>query len=73
MSKRDNLVPNVQKDPPDYGETQPPRNDLNEQRGGSQDNQITGETERGARNQGMKGQPPEERADKRLPRQRNVM
>ena len=68
MSKRDNLVPNVQPNPPEYGETQPPRSDLNEQRGGPQDNQITGETERGARNQVMKGQPPPERGDKRAPR-----
>ena len=68
MSKRDGFVPNVQKDPPDYGETHPPRNDLKEQRGGSQDNQLTGQTERGARNQEMKGQPPPERRDKHLPR-----
>lgn len=67
MSKRDNLVPGVQKDPPEYGETHPPRNDLKEQRGGPQDNQITGETERGARNQVMKGQPPPEQGDKRAP------
>lgn len=32
------------------GETQPPRNDVKEQRGGPQDNQITGQTEKGADN-----------------------
>jgi len=31
------------------GETQPPRNDLKEQRGGRQEDQITGQTEKGAR------------------------
>lgn len=40
----------------EYGETQPPRNDIKEQRGGPQDNQITGQTEKGARNQDLKGQ-----------------
>lgn len=34
----------------EYGETQPPRNDVKEQRGGPQDNQITGQTEKGAEN-----------------------
>jgi hypothetical protein len=43
----------------EYGETHPPRNDIKEQRGGSQDNQITGQTEEGAHNQDMKGLNPQ--------------
>lgn len=43
----------------EYGETHPPRNDIIEQRGGSQDNQITGQTEKGAHNQDMKGRNPQ--------------
>jgi hypothetical protein len=38
----------------EYGETQPPRNDVKEQRGGPQDNQITGQTEKGAHDQNLK-------------------
>ena len=43
----------------EYGETQPPRNDVKEQHGGPQDNQITGQTEKGAHNQEMKGRNPQ--------------
>jgi hypothetical protein len=43
----------------EYGETQPSRNDVKEQRGGPQDNQITGEVEKGAHNQTMKGRNPQ--------------
>jgi hypothetical protein len=46
----------VQPEELEYGETQPPRNDIKEQRGGPQDNQITGQTEKGARNQASKEQ-----------------
>ena len=66
MSKRDGLVPNVQKDPPEYAETHPPRNDVIEQRGGPQDNQLTGQTERGS--QKTTSQPPPEHGDKHAPR-----
>ncbi len=56
-----NQNPN-QKDQPsklEYGETQPPRDDVKEQRGGPQDNQITGQVEEGAHNQTMKGRNPQ--------------
>lgn len=43
----------------EYGETQPPRNDIKEQRGGLQTNQVTGETDKGAHNQDMKGRNPQ--------------
>lgn len=43
----------------EYGETQPPRNTIKEQRGGRQDDQITGQTEKGAHNQTMKGRNPQ--------------
>jgi hypothetical protein len=39
--------------------TQPPRGDAKEQRGGEQTDQITGETEKGAHNQEMKGRNPQ--------------
>ena len=42
----------------EYGETQPKRNDVKEQRGGPQDNQLTGQTEKGAQNQETKGRNP---------------
>ncbi|MDQ5844193.1 MAG: hypothetical protein M3539_02740 [Acidobacteriota bacterium] len=40
----------------EYGETQPPRNDIKEQRGGPQTNQVTGETDKGAHNQDIKAE-----------------
>lgn len=43
----------------EYGETQPPRNDIKEQRGGPQTNQDTGETDKRAHNQDMKGKNPQ--------------
>jgi len=43
----------------EYGETQPKRNDVKEQRGGPQDNQLTGQTEKGAHNQELKGRNPQ--------------
>jgi hypothetical protein len=39
--------------------TQPPRNDVKEQRGGEQSDQISGETQKGAHNQEMKGRNPQ--------------
>ena len=39
--------------------TQPPRNDVKEQRGGEQADQISGETEKGAHNQEMKNRNPQ--------------
>ena len=48
----------------EYAETQPPRDDWKEQRGGPQVDQRSGETERGAHNQKVKGKNPEnENAD----------
>jgi hypothetical protein len=43
----------------EHGETQPPRNDLKEQKGGLQADQRAGETERGANNQKAKGRNPQ--------------
>ncbi len=43
----------------EYGETQPPRGDVQEQRGGPQDNQVTGQTEKGAHNQETEGKNPQ--------------
>jgi hypothetical protein len=43
----------------EHGETHPQRNDIKEQRGGPQDNQLTGQTEKGAHNQEMKGRNPQ--------------
>jgi hypothetical protein len=43
----------------EYAETQPPRNDWKEQRGGPQTDQRSGETEQGARNQEVKGKNPQ--------------
>jgi hypothetical protein len=39
----------------EYGETQPKRNDMKEQRGGPQSDQAAGETDKGAHNQAAKG------------------
>jgi hypothetical protein len=39
--------------------TQPPRGDVKEQRGGEQSDQISGETQKGAHNQEMKGRNPQ--------------
>jgi hypothetical protein len=44
---------------PEYAETQPPRNDLKEQRGGPQTDQRVGETDKGAHNQEAKGRNPQ--------------
>jgi len=44
---------------PEYSETQPPRNDLKEQRGGPQSDQRIGETDKGAHNQEAKGKNPQ--------------
>jgi hypothetical protein len=49
---------NVKK--PEYGETQPPRNDISEQRGGPQSDQRVGQTDKGARNQETKGRNPKQ-------------
>ena len=43
------------KNKPEYAETQPPRNDLKEQRGGPQTDQRVGETDKGAHNQDARG------------------
>ena len=49
----------VQPREPEYAETQPPRNDVKERRGGPQTDQITGQTEKGAHSQAMKGRNPQ--------------
>ena len=55
-----NQDPNkVARDKLEYGESHPQRSDIKEQRGGPQDNQITGQTEKGAHNQDMKGRNPQ--------------
>ena len=55
-----NQDPNkVAPDKLEYGETHPERGDIKEQRGGSQDNQLTGQVEEGAHNQEMKGRNPQ--------------
>jgi hypothetical protein len=61
MADKTNLDRNqgVQLSKLEYGETQPPRNDEKEQRGGPQDDQITGEVEKGAHNQRMQGRNPQ--------------
>lgn len=61
MSKQDEMVnpEDVRPQKLEQGETQPPRVDVKEQRGGSQDNQLTGQTEKGARNQEAKGRNPQ--------------
>lgn len=43
----------------EYAETQPPRDDRKEQRGGPQTDQRIGETDEGAHNQKAKGRNPE--------------
>jgi hypothetical protein len=66
MAERNDASQDVQPRKLEYGETHPSRNDLEEQRGGSQDNQITGQTERGAENQDNKGRnPPGRKTDNR--------
>lgn len=61
MSKQDEMVNPEDMKPErlEYGETQPVRGDVKEQRGGPQDNQVTGQTEKGARNQEAKGKNPQ--------------
>jgi hypothetical protein len=39
--------------------TQPPRNDVKEQRGGPQANQLTGQTDKGAQNQAKENRNPQ--------------
>ena len=43
----------------EYAETQPRRDDLKEQRGGPQSDQVASETDKGAHNQAMKGRNPQ--------------
>ncbi|MBD0372889.1 MAG: hypothetical protein ICV60_18740 [Pyrinomonadaceae bacterium] len=43
--------------------TQPPRNDITEQRGGPQANQITGETDKGAKTEANENRNPTGDAD----------
>jgi hypothetical protein len=50
---------NVKKQP-EYGETQPPRNDIKEQRAGPQSDQRVGQTDKGAHNQEAKGRNPKQ-------------
>jgi hypothetical protein len=45
---------------PEYGETQPPRNHIKEQRGGPQSDQRVGQTDKGAHNQEAKGRNPKQ-------------
>jgi hypothetical protein len=61
MTKQDAMVnpEDVTPDRLEYGETQPPRVDVKEQRGGPQDNQISGQTEKGARNDEAKEKNPQ--------------
>jgi hypothetical protein len=49
---------NDETDPKQAG-TQPPRNDVTEQRGGLQADQLSGETEKGAQNQAKKNRNPQ--------------
>ena len=44
---------------PEYAETQPRRDDVKEQRGGPQADQVAGEADKGAHNQAMKGRNPQ--------------
>ena len=44
---------------PEYAETQPRRDDLKEQRGGPQSDQVAGEADKGAHNRSMKGRNPQ--------------
>jgi hypothetical protein len=59
MAEKTDRNQGVQPSKLEYGETQPRRNDVKEQRGGPQDNQITGQVEKGAQNQTMKGRNPQ--------------
>ena len=43
----------------EHGETQPRRNDITEQRRGPQTDQLSGETDKGAHNQAVKGRNPQ--------------
>ena len=43
----------------EHAETHPRRNDVTEQRGGPQSDQIAGETDKGAHNQATKGRNPQ--------------
>ena len=44
---------------PEYGETQPKRGDIKEQRGGPQSDQRVAETDRGSQNQATEGRNPQ--------------
>lgn len=61
MSRQDEMVnpEDVKPKKIEHGETQPPRVDVKEQRGGPQDNQLTGQTEKGARNDEARGRNPQ--------------
>jgi hypothetical protein len=61
MSKQDEMVneEDVQARKLEYGETQPPRADVQGQSGGPQSDQVVGETEKGARNQEAEGKNPQ--------------
>jgi hypothetical protein len=59
MADKTSANPTRPKGELEYGETQPPRNDIKEQRGGLQTNQVTGETDKGAHNQDTKGRNPQ--------------
>jgi hypothetical protein len=60
VSMRNQSMPNQThgKKELEYGETQPKRNDMKEQRGGPQSDQAAGETDKGAHNQAAKGRNP---------------
>ena len=70
MSKQDAMVSpdDVKPKRMDYGETQPPRVDVKEQRGGPQENQVSGQKEKGARDQEAKGKNPQGNAKDRWSR-----
>jgi hypothetical protein len=66
MADRD---PNrVQPDKLEQGETHPARKDIKEQRAGPQDNQLSGQVEKGAHNQDMKGRNPQGNKEERWSR-----
>jgi len=54
-----NLNPNSDDEARKDAGTQPPRNDVKEQRGGEQADQISGETQKGAHNQTMENRNPQ--------------
>lgn len=70
MSKQDEMVnpEDVKPKNLEYGETQPPRGDVQEQRGGPQDNQRTGQTEKGSRNNEARGRNPQGNPEERWSR-----